>query len=266
MTWEQLHVTAKLMKKSLLPNDPLYLLPNTSCSAPWDNIPMFAQHAFQNTEFKIKFQDEIHTVTVRFAYAKEEARAGYNPGSQPHGRHAKRNIGVSIVRAGRELELDTSWTDEHELRERWWGAEVSFAPALDDLFGVTNNKQTARNFRELAKADLEDRLEPGQSWGAKKDELNSDEDPGLPLLEIAQHIRNNISTIRRLLRVQGAKSKSKRHTGPNAEELGTEATRERISEGHRGESDKQEEQQNIETRQHEIIAELVETGYHSRTG
>ena len=113
-------------EKLALPNDPLYLLPKTSCPAPWDTTPMFAQHAFQNTVFKIKFRDEIHAVTVRFAYAKEETRAGYNPGSQPHGRHAKRNIGVSIVRADRELELDTSWTDEHELRERWWGAEVSF--------------------------------------------------------------------------------------------------------------------------------------------
>ena len=77
-------------EKFALPNDPLYLLPKTSCPAPWENTPMFAQHTFQNTEFKIKFRDEIHTVTVRFAYAKEEARAGYNPGSQPHGRHVKK--------------------------------------------------------------------------------------------------------------------------------------------------------------------------------
>ena len=32
-------------------------------------------------------------------------------GSQPHGRHAKRNMGLSIVREGRELELDKSWID-----------------------------------------------------------------------------------------------------------------------------------------------------------
>ena len=244
------------------PNDPLYLLPYTSCPAPWGSTPMFAQHDFQNTEFKIRFRDEIHTVTVRFAYAKEEARAGYNPGSQPHGRHAKKNIGVSIMRAGRELELDTSWTDEHELRERWWGAEVSFEPALDDLFGVTNNKQTARNFRELAKADLDDELETGQTWGAKREELNSDEDPGLPLLQIAQHIRTNISTIRRLLRAQGATSKLMRHeeATSSAEVKGTQVTRKRIEEGHRGESDEQEEQQTPAIRQQEIVSELVEHG------
>lgn len=248
-------------EKCALPNDPLYLLPRTSCPAPWHDVPMFTQADFQNTEFEIEFRGEIHTVTVRFSYAKEEARAGHNPGNKPHGRHANRNKGVSIVRAGRELDLDTTWTDETAwTRERWWGAEISFPPALDDLFGVTNNKQSARNFSQLAKADPESELALGQSLGAKKEELHINEDPRLPLWEIVQHIRTNISTIRRLLRVQGARSKSKRHTGPNAEELGTEATRDRISEGHRGESDEQEEKQSIETRQHEIAFELMEQG------
>ena len=173
---------------------------------------------------------------------------------------SKKNIGVSIVRADRELELDTTWTDEHELRERWWGAEVSFTPALDDLFGVTNNKQTARNFRELAKADLVDELDPGQTWGAKKEERNIDEDPGLPLLEIAQHIRTNVSTIRRLLRTQGASTKTKRHSQSEAEEKATQATRDRIKEEHRGESDDQEEQQSIEERQEAIQDQLIEHG------
>lgn len=247
-------------EKFALPNDPLYLLAKTSCPAPWDNTPMFTQADFQNTEFKISFREEIHTVTVRFAYAKEKARAGHSPGRQPHGRHAKKNQGVSIVRAKRELDLDTSWTDENRLRELWWGAEVSFPPTLDDLFGVTNNKQAARNFSELAKFDLESELEPGQTLGAKKDEWNADEDPRLPLLEIAQHIRTNISIIRRLLTAQTATPKEQRHSGPGAEEKGTQVTRERIAEGHRGESDRQEEQQSPEEREQEITDELVEQG------
>lgn len=253
----------EVSQKFALPNDPLYLLPDTSCPVPWNHVPMFTQAEFQNTDFEIEFRGEVHTVTVRFSYAKEEARAGYNPGSQPHGRHANNNKGVSIIRADRELELDTSWTDETGwTRERWWGAEVSFPPALDDLFGVTNNKQTARNFRELAKADLEDELESGQTFGAKKEELNADEDPRLPLLEIAQHLRTNISTIRRLLRAQGATSKPKRHDEPveSAEVKATLATRDRIREEHRGESDDQEEQQSSQEREAEIKNQLVEHG------
>jgi hypothetical protein len=243
-----------------LPNDPLYLLPNTSCPAPFDTIPMFEQGEFQNTNFDIAFNGEKHTVTVRFAYAKEEAREGFNPGSLPYGQHAKKNVGVSIIRAGRELDLDASWSDPSEARDRWWGVEVSFPPDLDDLFGVTNNKQSARNFSELAKVDLESFLEDGQTLGSVRAELDADEDPRLPLLEIAQHIRSNISTIRRLIKAQTATPKRQRHQKSRSEEKGTEVTRRRMEEGHQGTSDIQEIEQRPEQRQQEIFEELIEQG------
>ncbi len=244
------------------PNDPLYLLSNTSCPAPWDIIPMFTQADFQNTQFKIRFREEEHTVTVRFSYAKEEARKGSNAGREPHGRHANHNKGVSIVRAGRELDLDTSWSEDAEaLRDRWWGAEISFPPELDELFGVTNNKQSARNFSELAKADPETLRELGQTWMATKDEMRQVEDPRLPLSELVNYIRTNISTIRRLLRTQGAITKNKRHSeSAQSEEKGTEVVRDRIKEGYLGQSDEQEKQQSAEEREKEIASELVEHG------
>ena len=242
------------------PNDPLYLLPNTSCPAPFDNTPMFEQGEFQNTNFDIAFNGEKHTVTVRFAYAKEAAREGYNPGSLPYGQHAKKNVGVSIMRANRELDLDASWSDPFEVRDRWWGVEVSFPPDLDDLFGVTNNKQSARNFSDLAKVDLESFLDDGQTLGAVRAELDADEDPRLPLLEIAQHIRTNISTIRRLIRAQTASPKRQRYQGSRSEEKGTEVTRKRIDEGYQGTSDVQELEQLPEQRQQEIYDELVGQG------
>ncbi len=252
----------KINEEYARPNDPLYLLSNTSCPAPWDIVPMFTQADFQNTQFKIRFREEEHTVTVRFSYAKEEARKGNNAGREPHGRHANHNKGVSIVRAGRELDLDTSWSEDAEaLRDRWWGAEVSFSPELDELFGVTNNKQSARNFSELAKADPETLRELGQTWVATKDEMRQVEDPRLPLSELVNHIRTNISTIRRLLRTQGAISKNKRHSeSAQSEEKGTEVVRDRIREGYLGQSDEQEKQQSVEEREKEIASELVEHG------
>lgn len=252
------HIAAKYA----LPNDPLYLLSNTSCPAPWNHAPMFTQANFQNTPFKIKFRGEVHTVNVRFSYAKEEARKGSNAGREPHGRHANNNKGVSIVRAGRELDLDTSWSEDAEaLRDRWWGAEVCFSPELDELFGVTNNKQSARNFSELAKSDPETLSELGQSWAATKDEMHQIEDPRLPLSEIVHHIRTNISTIRRLLRAQGAINREKRHSeSPHPEEKGTDVVRIRIKEGHLGQSDEQEDKQSDEERAQEIASELVEHG------
>lgn len=241
------------------PNDPLYLLANTSCPSPWHQTPMFTQGEFQSTEFDISFNGEKHTVTVNFAYAKEEAREGHNPGSLPHGQHAKRNVGVSIIRAGRELDLDSSWSDPSEPRDRWWGVEISFPPALDDLFGVTNNKQSARNFSELAKVDLDSLAQNGESLGAIRAELDDDEDPSLPLLEIAQHVRNNINTLRRLIKAQTATPKRQRHQ-QRSEEKGTEATRKRMEEGHQGASDIQEAEQSPERRQQELYDELVDQG------
>lgn len=64
---------------------------------------------------------------------------------------------MSVVRAGRELEMNRTFDIGYDPVERWWGIEVSFSPALDDIFGVTNNKQAANAFRymDLSK-DAED--------------------------------------------------------------------------------------------------------------
>lgn len=242
------------------PNDPLYLLAETSCPAPFDKTPMFTQGEFQNKEIDIQFNGSKHTVTVRFSYAKEEAREGASAGARPYGKHAAKNAGVSIMRAGRELDLDPSWTDPSEARDRWWGAEVSFPPGLDDLFGVTNNKQSARNFSELARVNLESLLEEGQTLGSVREELNADEDPRLPLLEIVQHIRSNINTLRGLIEAQKRSSKQQRHRGSSSEEKGTEVTRKRIEEGYHGTSDIQEKQATPEQREQEIFNELLEQG------
>jgi len=247
-------------------NDPLYLMPNTSCPGFPPDVangePMFEQWG-EDKVFHIRFDNQVHTVTVRFAYAKEEARQGYNPGAEPHGKHAAKNVGVSILRAGRELDLDPAWSDPSEPRDRWWGVEVEFPPLLDDVFGVTNNKQSARYFSELAKVNLESLLEEGQTLGAFMDELDADEDPRAPLLEIAHAIRTNVDTIRRLLRAQtaGTSHRRRRDNGRNIPEAkATEATKKRREAGHSGESDLQETQMPPETRESEIRDELVQQG------
>lgn len=135
-----------IIEKLALPNDPGYLIEKTSCPAPFDSQAMFqpweGDTSYEAT-FTINFRGKEHEVKVRFSYAKEEARQaepGKNPGSMPHGQHASKNVGVSVVRAGRELELDTGVVNAYDPRERWWGVEVEFPPSLDDIFGVTNNK------------------------------------------------------------------------------------------------------------------------------
>ncbi len=258
--------TAIVSPKDALPNDPGYLMSRTSCPAPFDDKPMFqpweGTDAYEWT-CPIEFRGKRHEVKVRFSYAKEEARitnSGRNPGDEPYGKHAAKNVGVSVVRAGRELELDQTPVIKYDPVERWWGIEVEFPPSLDDLFGVTNNKQAARNFAELLKLDIESLLRGGKSIGQLKEEFEEEEDPRGPLLEIAQKIDSQLSIIRRLLTAQtrGTRSKNKRHE-PVAEQVATVATEERKKEGHVGQSD-QDESKPKEIRQTEITETLTDQG------
>lgn len=247
------------------PNDPGYLMEETSCPPPFDNEPMFmpypSEEAYEIT-YVVSFRGQDHEVKMRFSVAKESAREGYNPGANPHGRHAAKNVGVSLMRADRELDLDAGWSDPSEPRDRWWGVEIDFPPALDDLFGVTNNKQSARNFSEMATLNLDSLLEEGQTFEQLKAEMEEDEDPRLPLLEITQRIESNISVMRRLLRAQtsGTSRRRKRHghkSSPQA--IATEATKKRKEDGYFGESDKEEELPD-EERKGQVKESLVKEG------
>ena len=60
-------------------------------------------------------------------------------------------MGVSLIRAHREIQLDDSWASGDDPRERWWTVEIDFPTALDEIFGVTNNKQETTTFQRLAR-------------------------------------------------------------------------------------------------------------------
>lgn len=237
-----------IVDKYALPNDPGYLIEKTSCPAPFDKQAMFCPWEGDTSYeaiYKINFKDKEHDVKVRFSYAKEEARQaepGKNPGSLPHGQHAAKNVGISVVRAGRELELDTGIVSASDPRERWWGIEVEFSPSLDEIFGVTNNKQSARNFSELLKFDIKSLVEDGKTITQLKEELEQEEDPRSSLLIIADKIDNQLKIIRRLLEAQtkGTRPTEKRHDPYKPEKVATTVTQERKSQGYKGQSDADE--------------------------
>jgi hypothetical protein len=246
------------------PNDPGYLMERTSCPSPFNENAMFQPWGEEHYEshHNIEFRGEQHRVTLRFSYAKEEARQTPSAGARPHGQHAAKNIGISIMRAGRELDLDQAWVIKYDPTERWWGIEIEFPPALDELFGVTNNKQAARNFAELSKLDLETLLKDGVSYTAAMDELIDNDDPRAPLLEIAQRIRTNLNSLRRLLDQQTKGSRSgrrQRHSSIRPEAVATEITRSRQQEGFTGYSDRDETLSSV-IREEAIERSLVDEG------
>jgi len=104
--------------EDIQPNDPLYLAPDSTLPAPWNSDAMFEPYG-DIRRIEATLNDVKHIVTVRFSVAKKVPRDGHNAGDQPHGKHAKNNVGVSVVRAERELELQSSWCNQYDHRERW---------------------------------------------------------------------------------------------------------------------------------------------------
>jgi len=93
--------------------------------------------------------------------------------------------GMSFVRAGREIEtvdaFPRSAKDRSSGLGNWpllesyayhWGIEVKFDPELDDVFGITNDKQRVRPIEEfwklLADQEIDALLQYENNWQAKK--------------------------------------------------------------------------------------------------
>ncbi len=248
------------------PNDPGYLMVGTSTPSPYDETPLFEPWGGKDFEVvhEIEFNGKSHPVVIKYTFAKESAREGANPGSRNYGKHAARNTGLSIMRAGRELELDVSWADPSDPRDRWWGIEVEFPPALDEIFGVTNNKQHAHNISELATLSVDELLKEGLTLAELQENMAAEEDPRAPLISIAMQIQKTRGVLRRLLRAQTASERVRgggRHVrGKNSpESRATEITRDRKEQGHLGRSDQGEERP-AEEREREIEAELEDQG------
>jgi hypothetical protein len=255
--------TQSVTDEMVCANDPLYLTPNETLNFPWNAEAMFEQHGSPQT-IQIKLDGKVLEVTVTISVAKKTARDGHNAGDLPHGRHAKNNVGVSIVRAERELELQSGWCVQSDPRERWWGVEINFPPELDEVFGVTNNKQSARSLAEFAEVDIE-QIAEREGYSSESELIESweqDEDPRLILIHVKQAVERNLSAIRKVIKAQATPRKNGdlRHTDPNsAETIGTQATKIRQGEGYAGTSDDGESLA-PELRAREIEESLISVG------
>jgi hypothetical protein len=247
-----------------LPNDPMYLMDNTSCPEPFDSTPMFDKWGDDKYEvtYIIDYYGVTSDVVIRFSLAKQSARESSNAGNRAHGKHAARNIGVSVVRAGRELDLDQAWVIQYDPRERWWGVEVEFQPVLDEVFGVTNNKQFANHFSEIGKIDVDDLLKDGKSLIQLRQELIEEGDIKAFLLEVSQKISSQIKVMRSVLKAQKQNDErdEKRRYDNNVdspEKIATNATKDRFEHGFVGTSDKQESYSEDENK--ELVKSTLES-------
>jgi len=222
-------------------NDPLYLMAPSSTPPPFDQKPMFQKWGESDETFTIEHGEKIGEVTVKISWATQETIPvdGGDRGSTPYGKHAAKNIGVSLMRAGRELDLDNSWAISYDPTERWWGVEVEFPPVLDEVFGVTNNKQAATVFSHMAKFDWKEEAEQGEKYMDFKRRLEEEGDPRARLIKIVEYIRDQLNQVRNRLRQQtkGSRSGPKRHDETNVEDVATKKWKGRAQEGYGTDSD-----------------------------
>ena len=206
-----------LIDKAAEINDPLYLIASKELPPPFDTQPMF-DAAFDDNQ-TIEYGEVPYTVSVRYSVASEDTitEAGsVERGSTQYGKHAAKNIGVSLIRAGREIMLDQGWCIGYDPRERWWGAEVEFPPQLDEVFGVTNNKQAATHFSELATTEWSELAEDGELFIDVVNRLKEDGDLRGWLLCLSDSIRRNLNQLRDRIKGQGAGKRSSRRMRHNA--------------------------------------------------
>ena len=197
--------------EELKPNDPLYLMPNSATPDPWGEKPMFKE---LNTEtYRISVDDREETVEVTYSIVRQEALGtqAQNPGSLEHGTDARHNMGVSIVREGREILLDDSFVRSggrgNIPMNRWWGCEIRFNQGCDDLFGLDHNKQLAVALSNAAR----DILNSDDNTDELYNDLEVDDDP---VYKIVGDIRNTTRSLLGEVEVMFERRRQERGANP----------------------------------------------------
>ena len=178
-------------EQHMLPNDPLYQMVPTKLPQPWNKIPMFQ---IDGDDLEDIVSVDGHDVVIRCTLATKEARTpidGKAAGRLDHGRHANSNLGISLIRANRELSVDTNLCQTYDPLERWWGVELEFPTALDDVFGVSTTKQDANNFSSMTQEI--GALARGEEGPEYQDD---DDDESDDLRKLVLHVQARIRSMR----------------------------------------------------------------------
>jgi len=235
-------------------NDPLYLDPEAFAANPPVN-PAFEQLG-PPLVWSYKITDpetgkkSTQGVTFTTSIAKKSTRGGHGfnektslagkGGAQPHGKHARKNMGVSIVREDRELELDDGWSQGKNVAyERWWGAELCFSRKMDHIFAVTNNKQHAQRLVDVRSKDWDYFREDDKETDKEiRDRLREEDYATWVCLDVRDKITKTLGSIRdQLERTSLVKKKTRQKRHKLAEEIASRKLQERRDKGYLGKSD-----------------------------
>ena len=172
----------------------------------WVNVP-------QGSSDKEAIGSYILTCSYRSNRLTEDAELNEqfnDPGDAPYGKLAKRLQGVSIMREGRELSLDPAWLRVSQTVDRWMSVSIDFGASLDDVFGVSSDKQQARGLAELASMPMS---EIEEEIKVLRRSENSDDANYLERLYVAKNIKSRLGAMQKLVHKQreGARKEKGKH-------------------------------------------------------
>jgi len=223
-------------------NDPMYLKKNTS-------LPMLPGN-YKNEAFFEQFDQEVVSVeyvdddghpkrddvTITSSIVKKNIAnkilkdTTSSLGGTIYGKHCGKNVGVSILRANRELVLRDSFLSS-TLREstgRFIGIEISFPPSLDSVFGVTNNKQNAVRLIPYDMKTISDQAGFDSEQEFLRD-LEENSDPLLQVFKVVNVVKKQIAALTKELsngyNFRGKGVKGTEGTKTVAEDAASKATK-----------------------------------------
>ena len=255
------------VEEIVVANDPLYLMNETSIpEVPWNNEAMF--QPWSEKDYTTTVNGRETTIHVQYSIVKPKAleteRPTQNPGNTERGRHARHNIGVSVVREDREIVLEDAFLREggsaDNPQNRWWGCQVLFFRDCDELFGVDHNKQMVSNFTQAAKTLARD----DRPNDIILDEIGIDEDI---IYEIVGDIRDETRSMMRQItqmfsQRNPVKPKGSRSPEKKATETATQADRDAVADGRerRTSTDRDRENKSPEERVAGLTQLFVDAG------
>ncbi len=139
--------------KFVRPNDPLYLITDTVHPHWKSGDSMFEK--WHEEKHPVVVNGAQYYVEILYSRVKEEVLLKQDTktaGATPYGQKAARNIGISVMREGRELMTLPPLNNLGDPRHRWWGCELRFNRNCDDLFGVDHSKQLAARLQAVHKS------------------------------------------------------------------------------------------------------------------
>lgn len=130
----------------LTPNDPLFIMKDHFLSEKF----YFKEKEHATSKFSYKGSD----ILIRFSIAPTSVKDKFQGSNSTNVKYIGSNTGISIIREGREIDLDHfKYFKSTEERHRWWGCEILFSKEADDFFGVPANKQHVDQLKEYSEEE-----------------------------------------------------------------------------------------------------------------